>query len=145
MNREMFAPLTERYLAGDRRALEQLLLLSYRPVSCLCRKLLLNSAEADRITREVLVRICTLPESLPEPEQFEAWLRRFAAVRCVQTAALLPPEELKAQDSNHKEWEAEAARIHRERATQRQQEEKKQQEAVARKYTVHMSDHALIT
>ena len=98
MNREMFAPLTERYLAGDRRALEPLLLLSYRPVSCLCRKLLLNSAEAERITREVLVRICTLPESLPEPEQFEAWLRRFAAVRCVQTAALLPPEELESED-----------------------------------------------
>ena len=98
MNRELFADLALRSQTGNRAAMEQLLLLAYAPVSSLCRKLLQNSRTARMMTREILTLIYTNLDSLTDPGEFESWIRRLTAARCMQALEELPPEDVEAQD-----------------------------------------------
>lgn len=84
MDRELFASLAARAQAGDREAMEQLLLLSHTPVAYLCGKLLQNGKAARTLTREILTLIYTQTEVLGDSEDFELRLRRITAARCMQ-------------------------------------------------------------
>ena len=89
MNQELFADLVMQSQLGDEAAMEQLLLHSYTPVSCLTKKMLHNSRAAEEVTREVLSTVANNLSSLPEADQFEQWLCRMTAARCIQASPLL--------------------------------------------------------
>lgn len=89
MNQEMLAELVLQSQSGDKDALEQLLLLSYTPVSYLTNKILQDPRTAEDVTREVLAIVSANLASLQEPAQFEQWLCRMTAARCIHAAPLL--------------------------------------------------------
>ena len=89
MNQELFADFVEKSQQGDAAAMEQLLLLAHTPVSCLTKKILHNSRTAEQVTRDVLETVVSKLASLPEPAQFEQWLCRMTAARCIQASPLL--------------------------------------------------------
>lgn len=89
MIQEQFAELVFQYQSGDKNAMEQLLLLAHTPVACLTRKILQNQKAADQVTRDVLSTVAANLASLQEADQFEQWLCRMTAARCIQSAPLL--------------------------------------------------------
>ena len=89
MNLDQLTDLVLQSQSGDRQAMEQLLLLAHAPVSYLTGKILHNSKTADQITRDVLKTVKSNLSSLPEADQFEPWLCRMTAARCMQAAPLL--------------------------------------------------------
>ncbi len=89
MNQELFTDLVLRSQSGDDAALEQLLLQAYAPVSRLTHKILRSHRTAEQITRNILETVTSNLTSLQEPSQFEPWLCRMTAARCLQAAPLL--------------------------------------------------------
>lgn len=85
MYEEQFARLAERSRSGDKLALIALLRLTYTPVSFLCRKLLRNEITATELTRQILSAIPHQLGRLADPAEFEKWIRRITASRCMQT------------------------------------------------------------
>lgn len=85
MNTELFADLASRSQAGDREAMEQLLLMAHTPVSYQCRKILQNDRAAETLTKEILALIHTQLDSLSDPNDFEKWMCRVTAARCMKT------------------------------------------------------------
>lgn len=88
MNTELFADLVWKSQSGDADALEQLLLQAYTPVSYLTAKILQDEQTADQVTREVLEIISSRLNSLTDPDQFEKWMCRITAARCIQAMPL---------------------------------------------------------
>lgn len=84
MKTEQFATLAARSQNGDRRALIQLLRLAHTPVSFQCRKLLRNDAAAENLTRQILSAVPRQLSSLKDPAEFEKWICRITASRCMQ-------------------------------------------------------------
>lgn len=84
MNTEMFAELATRSQSGDKRALTQLLRLAHTPVSFQCRKLLRNEQAAETLTRQILTAVPKQLDSLSDPADFEKWICRITASRCMQ-------------------------------------------------------------
>ena len=89
MNQEQFAELVMQSQSGDNHALLQLLLQAHTPVSFLTKKILQNPAAANQVTREVLEAVAENLSSLQDPFQFEQWLCRMTAARCVHSSPLL--------------------------------------------------------
>lgn len=89
MNQEALSDLVLQIQSGDDAALEQLLLLSYTPVSFLTQKILHNSQNAQQVTQEVLETVISNLSSLQDPSQYEPWLCRMTAARCIQASPLL--------------------------------------------------------
>lgn len=89
MIQETFAELVSQCQSGDKNAMEQLLLQAHTPVACLTRKILLNPKVAEQITRDVLATVAANLASLQEADQFEQWLCRMSAARCIQSSPLL--------------------------------------------------------
>jgi len=105
MNQEQFTELVLQSQAGDAAAMEQLLLQAHTPVSYLTQKILQNPQTAQQITHEVLEIVFAKLSSLQEPEQFEQWLCRMTAARCIQAAPLLHRNFAEASDPTF--WEEE--------------------------------------
>lgn len=84
MNQEAIMELVVSSQAGDAQALEQLLLHAYTPVSYLCRKLIQDEQAAQEQTREILWIVGEKLSALENPEEFESWILRIAAARCMQ-------------------------------------------------------------
>lgn len=99
MIQEQFADLVFRSQTGDETALEDLLLLAHTPVSCLTEKILHNDRVAEQVTREVLKTVASNLSSLQEPAQFEQWLCRMTAARCIQSSPLLHRNFAEADES----------------------------------------------
>lgn len=93
MNKEMFAALAAKAQAGDRRALSALLRLAHTPVSYQCRKLLRNTQAAEEMTREILRAVPRQLSSLKDPAEFETWICRITASRCMLLLQQSRPEE----------------------------------------------------
>ena len=89
MIQEQFAALVSQCQSGDKNAMEQLLLQAHTPVACLTRKILQNQKAAEQVTRDVLSTVAANLASLQEADQFEQWLCRMTAARCIQSAPLL--------------------------------------------------------
>ena len=84
MNQEKLTELVILAQADDAEAMEQLLFHIYTPVSYLCRKLLRNDQAADEEIREILSITAQKLNTLPDPEDFENWILRITASRCLQ-------------------------------------------------------------
>lgn len=89
MNQELFAELVLQSQAGDKDAMEQLLLQAYTPVSYLTNKILPNKTAAQQVARDVLETVLSNISSLQNPDQFEQWLCRMTGARCIQASPLL--------------------------------------------------------
>lgn len=87
MNTEQFARLARQSQNGDRRALARLLRFAHTPVSFQCRKLLRNDVAADAMTRQILASVPGLLKHLQNPDDFETWICRITASRCMQALA----------------------------------------------------------
>lgn len=98
MNTEMFAELAARSQAGDKRALTQLLRLAHTPVSFQCRKLLRSDQPAEALTRQILTAIPDQLDSLSDPADFEKWICRITASRCMQALARMDRDGLDDAD-----------------------------------------------
>lgn len=89
MIREDFSELVSKSQMGDEQALIQLLLQAYSPISYLSRKILQNERTASQVTLEVLEILSQKLHSLDDTTQFESWVCRITAARCVQAMPLL--------------------------------------------------------
>lgn len=89
MNQEQFTDLVLQSQGGDAEAMEELLLLSHTPVSYLTNKILQNAKSAQQVSHEVLSSVFSNLSSLQEPDEFEQWLCRITAARCIQASPLL--------------------------------------------------------
>lgn len=85
MNQELFTELVQQSQDGDSAAMEELLLRAHTPVSYLTKKLLQNPKTAQQVAHEVLTSVFSNLSSLQEPTEFEHWLCRITAARCIQT------------------------------------------------------------
>jgi len=84
MYTEQFAQLAQRSQSGDKRALLQLLRLAHTPVSFQCRKMLRNDQAAEALIHQILAAVPNQLNSLPDPVDFEKWICRITASRCMQ-------------------------------------------------------------
>ena len=89
MIREDFSELVSKSQAGDEKAMIQLLLQAYSPVSYLARKILQNERTASQVIQEVLEILSHKLHSLDDTTQFESWICRITAARCVHAMPLL--------------------------------------------------------
>lgn len=92
MNKDIFADLVWKSQSGDTDALEQLLLQAHTPVHYLTEKILQDEDSARHVTREVLEIISSKLNSLSNPEEFEKWMCRITAARCIQAMPLYAQE-----------------------------------------------------
>lgn len=93
MNPEVFAQLAAKAQTGDRKAMTALLRLAHTPVLFQCRKLLRDDRAAEDMTRGILSAIPKTLSTLKDPADFEPWICRVTASRCMLALAQLPPEE----------------------------------------------------
>lgn len=99
MNPEIFAQLARKSCSGDRRALTALLRLAHTPVSFQCRKLLRDDQAAEALTRQILAAVPHQLGSLSDPAEFEKWICRITASRCMQALSQMEREPAE-QDSS---------------------------------------------
>lgn len=102
MNPEIIADLVWKAQMGDADALEQLLLESYTPVSYLTTRILQDDELARQVTREVLEIIYSRLHSLDEPDQFQKWICRITAARCMQVMPLYRQTDTASEPSSQK-------------------------------------------
>ncbi len=88
MHWEQVTQLVHSSQMGDEAAMEELLLRSYGPVFYLASKILQDGDCARQVTLEVLEIISGKLDSLSEPEQFQKWMCRITAARCMQAIPL---------------------------------------------------------
>lgn len=98
MNPELFAQLAVRSRRGDRSSLIKLLRLAHTPVSFLCRKLLRDDRAAEALTRHILAAVPRQLSVLPNPAEFETWICRVTASRCMQALAQMERESAEGSD-----------------------------------------------
>lgn len=84
MNLESISELVMRSKAGDREALETLLIWAHTPVSYLCRTILQDPELAQEQTRSVLRALSRQLYNLEDPELFEKWACKITAESCMQ-------------------------------------------------------------
>lgn len=83
MQTELFATLASKAQTGNRKAMAALLRLAHTPVSYLCRKLLRNEQAAQDMTRGILSAVPKTLGTLKNPAEFETWICRVTASRCM--------------------------------------------------------------
>lgn len=91
---EEFAELAKKSQAGDRKALTALLQLAHTPVYFQCRALLRSDRVAEAMTRQILAAVPQQLSRLQNPRDFEKWIGRITASRCMQALSrMAPPPE----------------------------------------------------
>jgi len=93
MNPDVFPRLAAKAQTGDRRALITLLRLAHTPVFFQCRKLLRNEQAAEDMTRGILSAVPKTLGTLKNPAEFEKWICRVTASRCMLALENLSVEE----------------------------------------------------
>lgn len=84
MNLESISELVMRSKAGDREALETLLIWAHTPVSYLCRTILQDTELAEQQTCSILRTLSRQLYTLEDPELFEKWACQLTAENCMQ-------------------------------------------------------------
>ena len=84
MNSDICIQLVMQSRSGSRKALLHLLRLAHTPVSYLCRKLISNQMASEIMTRQVLSALPRQLAALNDPAEFERWVSRITASRCMQ-------------------------------------------------------------
>lgn len=93
MNPKVFADLAAKAQTGDQKAMSALLRLAHTPVSFQCRKLLRDDQAAETMTRGILSAVPKTLGTLKDPAEFENWICRVTASRCMLALSEQPPEE----------------------------------------------------
>ena len=89
MNKESLTQTVRLAQAGNREALEQLMVYAYGLVDYQCKKLLPSAQSADKMTAIVLKAAIAKLDTLENPEDFFTWLGRLTSVRCMRVRATL--------------------------------------------------------
>lgn len=93
MNPDVFVRLAAKAQSGDKKALIALLRLTHTPVSFQCRKLLRDTRAAEDMTRGILSAIPKTLGTLKNPAEYEKWICRVTASRCMLALETMTPEE----------------------------------------------------
>lgn len=93
MNSEVFARLAAKAQSGDRKALAALLRMAHTPVFFQSRKLLRNEQAAEDMTQGILSAVPKTLGTLKDPAEFEQWICRVTASRCMLALEQQPAEE----------------------------------------------------
>jgi len=93
MNPDVFPRLAVKAKTGDRKSLTALLWLAHTPVSFQCRMLLRDDRAAEALTRDILAAVPKQLSCLKDPAEFEKWICRVTASRCMLALSQLSPEE----------------------------------------------------
>lgn len=107
MNQEQFTELVLQIQDGDSAAMEELLLQAHTPVSYLTNKILQNPKAAQLVTHDILSSVFSNLSSLQDAVNFEQWLCRVAAARCIQAAPPLHRNFAESDDPVY--WENDIA------------------------------------
>ena len=103
MDNTTIADLVWKSQMGDADALEQLLLEIYTPVNYLASKILQDPQTARQAARESLETVAAKLGSLPDPDDFEKWVCKMTAARCVQAMPLYGQTGINVSDSHWQE------------------------------------------
>ena len=103
MDHELLSDLVWKCQMGDADALEQLLLEAYTPVTYLTGRLLKNPQTAQQVAREVLETISVKLNTLNDTNQFDKWMCKMTAARCVQA---MPLYAVSGAESCASDWDA---------------------------------------
>lgn len=82
MDNSRLEALVKKSQKGDTGAIEELLRISYTPVSYQCRRFLKTGQDAEDMTQEILLLLYTKLDTLKEPAAYWGWLGRMTANRC---------------------------------------------------------------
>ncbi len=93
MKPEVFAQLAAKAQTGDRKSMIALLRLTHTPVFFQCRKLLRNDQAAENMTFGILSAVPKTLGTLKDPAEFESWICRVTASRCMIALGQMAPEE----------------------------------------------------
>lgn len=93
MKPDVFARLAANAQAGDRKSLTALLWQAHTPVSFQCRMILRDEQAAQTLTRDILAAVPKQLAYVKDPADFEKWICRVTASRCMLALANLPREE----------------------------------------------------
>ena len=74
--------LIEKSKSGDLQALEELLQVSYATVAYKCRRMLGNEQDAQDLTQEVLLVVCSKLNTLEKVDAYWGWINRIATNLC---------------------------------------------------------------
>ena len=103
MDKTTIADLVWKSQMGDADALEQLLLEIYTPVNYLASKILQDPQTARQAARESLETVAAKLGSLPDPDDFEKWVCKMTAARCVQAMPLYGQTGINVSDNHWRE------------------------------------------
>ena len=103
MDNTTIADLVWKGQIGDADALEQLLLETYIPVNYLASKILQDPQTARQAARESLETVAAKLGSLPDPDDFEKWVCKMTAARCVQAMPLYGQTGINVSDNHWRE------------------------------------------
>lgn len=103
MDNTTIADLVWKSQMGDADALEQLLLETYTPVNYLASKILQDPQTARQAVRESLETVAAKLGSLPDPDDFEKWVCKMTAARCVQAMPLYGQTGINVSDNHWQE------------------------------------------
>ena len=103
MDNAMITDLVWKSQMGDSDALEQLLTETYTPVNYLASKILQDPQTARQAVRESLETVAAKLDSLSDPDDFEKWVCKMTAARCVQAMPLYGQTGTNVSDSHWQE------------------------------------------
>ena len=84
MDKKTLQTLIEQSKKGSRKALEQLLVFAYTPVSFQCRRLLNDQKLAESITEKILKALSIQVDKIENADHFHKWLGNVTATRCMR-------------------------------------------------------------
>jgi len=92
--------LIERFLAGERRAFEQLADEWHKPVYNFCLRFLGNTDKAEDAAQLTFIRVYRKLPKLENPEKFRAWIFQIARNLCIDAARKQKGREISNDELN---------------------------------------------
>lgn len=92
MEQADLTPLVEKAQAGDRAALERLVMASQKRIYYQCRRILKNEQDAQDLSQEILFIMVRNLGQLRQPEAFWGWITRVTANQCQRMLTRNPRE-----------------------------------------------------
>jgi len=84
MDKQTLTNLIEQSKKGNRKAMEQLLIFAYTPVSFQCRRLVNDPQLAEDMTEKILKSLSSQISKIESADHFHKWLGNVTATRCMK-------------------------------------------------------------
>ena len=84
MDKQTLSNLIGQAKKGSRKAMEQLLVFAYTPVSFQCRRLLNDLQAAENMTEKILKALSAQIDKIESADHFHKWIGNVTATRCMR-------------------------------------------------------------